>query len=281
VRKPYPSDLTDAQWQALRPLLPPPKPGGRPRTVDLREVLNTLFYQARSGCQWDMLPHDLLPKSTAWDYFAAWRDDGTWQELLDALRRLLRQARGKEETPSAAVIDTQSVKATEVGGARGYDAGKKVRGRKRHLVVDTLGLVLAVAVTSARADDGTSAPVVLGKLRAEDYPRLRVIFADGKYHNHALAAWQRQRRVGYEVVVVSRPPGQRGFVALPKRWVVERTLAWLGRCRRLSKDYEYYTASSESWVQVSALHQMVRKLKPDHDHPQPAFKYRKHERKVA
>jgi putative transposase len=167
-RKRYPSDLTDEQWAFVAPMIPPAKysrQGGRPRKVDMREVLNTLFYLNRSGCQWDMLPHDLLPKSTVYDYFAQWRDDGTWAKLVKALRERTRVAAGREPTPSAACIDSQSVKTTEMGGPeRGYDGGKKINGRKRHLLVDTLGLLLAVLITSARLDDGVAAPILLGQV---------------------------------------------------------------------------------------------------------------------
>jgi len=275
ARKRYRSDLTDEQWVILQPMLPPPRTqhGGAPRRIDMRAVLDTLLYQNRTGCQWEMLPHDLLPKSSVYAYFAQWRDEGTWTKIVSLLRTRVRVHEGREPTPSAACIDSQSVKTTEVGGSeRGDDGGKKINGRKRPVLVDTIGVLLVVLITSAALDDGAAAVKLLAQISAAEFPRLTVLFGDSKDHTHDLEAWLKEHRPGWRIEVKKRPVGLSGFIPLPKRWVVERTNAWHGRSRRNSKDYERKPESSAARIHLSNIQLMLHRLSPV---PHPEFHYRK------
>jgi putative transposase len=262
MRTGYPTDLTDAQWELLQPHLPPLTGAGAPRTTNFRSLINAYLYRLKTGCQWRMIPNDFgIPWETVYDYFQRWTRDGIWDRINSALVAKVRIAEGRpEETPSAACIDSQSVKGSETTENSGYDGGKKIKGRKRHIVTDTLGLLLVVLVTSAKLDDGAAASLVMSKMDPKDYPRLAALFADQKYHNHEFEKWLREERPGLRLEISLKDPEVKGFTPLRKRWVVERTLSWLGRNRCLSKEYERKELSSEAWVKLSSIKLMLNRL---------------------
>lgn len=256
----YPSDLTDQQWAWIEPMVPV-RPGGRPAMHPRRRIVEAILYLNRTGCSWRQLPHDFPPWETVYWYFERWNTEGTTDRIHDALRAAARDQVGRDPMASAGIVDAQSVKGADTVGkdSRGYDAGKKTNGRKRHIVTDTLGLLVVVLVTAASVQDRDGGRLVLGRARMT-MPSIVLVWADGGYAGKLVAFARQYLRMAVEIV--KKPEGQRTFEVLPRRWVVERTLSWISRCRRLSKDYERLPAHAEAMVKWSMIGLMTRRLAP-------------------
>ena len=257
----YPSDLTDREWDQLTVMIPSEQAGGRPRRTDIRLVVNAIFYLTRTGIAWRYMPREYPPWQTVYGYFRRWRSSGVWEKIHEKLRIEVRVSEGRERQPSAAILDSQSVKTSNHGGLeQGHDAGKKVNGRKRHILVDTLGLILLVVIHRADVQDRDGAKLVLEALRHR-FTRLRLIWADGGYSG-ALIEWVRSLRTRnrIELEIIKRSDTAKGFVVQRRRWVVERTFAWLGFHRRLSKDYEILPETSRTFIHVAMIRLMLKRL---------------------